>query len=123
MKLKSLVWQAVLTAAVLSAPGTANADWLAADPGTPISLQLNVNGTLVVRPVGGTWTHAVCPDATAAELTTYRIYQHTAEFINRAREILVAAAASGSIVNVFADAEVCDEHGHPVIRNLRVQGP
>src|SRR6188508_1759936 len=34
--------------------GTASADWLAVDPGTPISVQINSDGTAVVRPLVGT---------------------------------------------------------------------
>src|SRR5262245_6699313 len=50
--------------------GTATASYLAPDPGTQISIQLNAHDVLVVRPVGGVWSHGLCPDVTAAVLTS-----------------------------------------------------
>jgi hypothetical protein len=70
-----------LAALALIAAGVAKADWLAADPGTPISLQINVDG------------------------------------------VLVAAAANGSVVNLFAQADECDPHGRPLKPSVRIQGP
>jgi hypothetical protein len=37
-------------------------------------------------------------------------------------QALLAAAPNGSIVNVFAYPDECDEHGHPLVRNIRIQG-
>jgi hypothetical protein len=115
---KNRAVSALLAAIALSVAGTASADWLAVDPGTPISLQVNTNGALVVRPLGGAWTHPVCPDVTAAELKANTINSY-----QLVREILIEAATSGSVVNIFAFADECDEHGHPIVRNIRVQGP
>ena len=50
---------------------TAGADYLAADPGTQVSIQLNSSDVIVVRPVGGDWTHSLCPDVTAAVLSRF----------------------------------------------------
>jgi hypothetical protein len=118
---KEHAWGAFLAAPALLVATVAHADWLAADPGTPISLQINVNGDLVARPIGGAWSHPLCSDVTAAELSSHR--PGYPQSIQRLTEMLIAAAASGSLVNVFAEADECDEHGHPVIRNLRIQGP
>ena len=116
MSKKIRVGSAILAAVALTAAGTASADWLAADPGTAISLQLNRNG-FVIRPIGGAWSHAVCGDVTAAELPR-DLPNHSF-----AVDMLLAAAANGSLVNLFAEADACDEHGHPVVRNVRIQGP
>jgi hypothetical protein len=114
--------QGLLAVLVLSVAGTASADWLAADPGTKISLQVNVDGALVVRPLGGAWTHPVCGDVTAAEFRD--LYPHyPGGYHGGIREMLIAAAATGSLVNVFAESDQCDAHGHPIVRNIRVQGP
>jgi hypothetical protein len=118
MSRKNCTASAMLAAVALSAAGSAGADWLAVDPGTPISLQVNTNSALVVRPLGGAWTHPVCPDVTAAELHGNNI--SSSQLI---RDILIEAATSGSVVNIFAFDDECDEHGHPIIRNVRVQGP
>ena len=107
-----------MAGSALSFAALAHADWLAADPGTPISLQVNVNGDFVVRPIGGTWSHPLCSDTSAAELDRFSggpAYVHN-------RDLLIAAAAHGSIVNIFAYADECDEHGHPLIRIIRIQG-
>jgi hypothetical protein len=118
-------WRAAAAALALSAPAIANGDWLAADPGTPINLQLNQDGALIVRPIGGGWAHPVCPDVTAAELpppSANNRYPAPLSYRQLARDLLIAAATSGSVVNILAEADVCDEHGHPIIRNIRVQG-
>ncbi len=112
-------WRVALTVIALSVAGIARADWLAADPGTKISLQLNSDHVLVFRPVGGTWTHPTCPDVTAVALNYLTRSSQYAEF----REYLVEAAMHGSIVNIFAGTDECDERGRPIIRNIRVQGP
>jgi hypothetical protein len=109
--------RAVLAAIALTVSASACADWLAADPGTPISLQLNRNGTLVIRPLSGTWSHPTCGDVTAAEYSAKSHAQHLL-----AMDMLIAAAANGSLVNVYAEPDTCDEHGHPVVYNIRVQG-
>ncbi len=44
MSNKNCAWRLCLAVLALSATGAAKADWLAADPGTPISLQMNTNG-------------------------------------------------------------------------------
>jgi len=113
----------LLAALVLSAVGSANADWLAADPGTPISLQVNKDGAFVVRPVGGAWTHAVCADVTAAEFSWDETYPVDPRHDQFTIELLALAAANGSRVNLFAEPERCDEHGHPVFHIVRIQGP
>jgi hypothetical protein len=118
MSRKTCAVSTMLAATALLATGSASADWLAADPGTPISLQVNTNSALVVRPLGGAWTHPVCPDVTAAEL-----HGNDISSSQLLREILIKAATSGSVVNIFAFDDECDEHGHPIIRNIRVQGP
>ena len=99
----------------LAFAGLAQADFLAADPGTPVSVQVNQNGSLVVRPVGGTWTHPLCSDVSGALLLA-RPYRPL--LINA----LIAAAANGSIVNIEAEAESCSVHGYPLVRNIRIQG-
>jgi len=118
--------QALLGIVALAAAGSASAEWLAADPGTPINLQLNQDGALVVRPIGGTWTHALCTDVTAAELpppAANNRFPAPLSYRQLARDLLIAAVSNGSVVNIFAEADVCDEHGHPIIRNIRVQAP
>jgi len=115
MRNKKRARQFILAALLLSAAGSANAVWLAADPGTIISVQLNRDGVVVVRPIGGTWSHPVCPDVTAAEVTGMKG--------SAAADFLIAAVANGLLVNVNALADECDEHGHPIIRNVRVQAP
>ena len=122
MSNKNCGWRVWLAIVTLSASGMAKADWLAADPGTPISLQMNTNWTLVVRPLGGTWTHPVCGDVSAAVFRNP--YPHyPLGYYGVITEMLIAAAANGSLVNVFAEAEECDANGHPVIRNVRIQAP
>ena len=59
-------WRVFIAALALSVTGVTKADWLAEDPGTPISLVLTKSGTLVVRPLGGTWSHPLCEDVKAA---------------------------------------------------------
>jgi hypothetical protein len=124
------VWQVILAALALSATGRASADWLATDPGTPISVQLNMDGTLVIRPVGGSWTHPVCANTAAAVIGDGDLLggRPLAEARRNQRaglvhEWLFAAATSGSLVNLFADPEICDSLGRPVVRNIRVQAP
>lgn len=123
---KNCAVSAMLAGIALSVAGTASADWLAADPGTPINLQLNQDGALVVRPIGGTWSHAVCTDVSAAELpppSAANRFPAPLSYRQLARELLIAAVSNGAVVNIFAEADVCDEHGHPIIRNIRVQAP
>ena len=124
------VWQVILAALALSATGMASADWLATDPGTPISVQLNMDNTLVIRPVGGSWTHPVCANTGAAVIGDGNLLdgrplaeQSRNVRLGLVREWLLAAATSGSLVNLFADPEICDSLGRPVIRNIRVQAP
>jgi len=112
-----------LSAAVLAlaTSGVARADWLAADPGTAISLQLNASGVYVVRPIGGTWSHLLCSDVTAAVLTEDN--QPLFRKFDRLVDMLVAAAATGSIVNIYAEPDQCHSNGFPLVRNVRIQGP
>ncbi len=122
MRKKFRAGSAALVAIALSAAGAANADWLAADPGTKISLHAAINGQLVIRPVGGTWTHPVCSDPTSAELV-FNLWRHGQGRDGLNRELLIQAALTGSTVSIFADPNICDEHGHPVVKIVRVQGP
>lgn len=124
------VWKVILAALALSATEMASADWLATDPGTPISVQLNMDNTLVIRPVGGSWTHPVCANTEAAvigdgDLLGGRpVAQENRNYrLGLVYEWLLAAATSGSLVNLFADPEICDSRGRPVVRNIRIQGP
>ena len=121
MNNKHCGWRVFLATLALSATGAAKADWLAADPGTPISLVLTKSGTLVVRPLGGTWSHPLCEDVTAAEFPYH--YANNERPYALGTEMLIAAAANGSLVNLFAEPDECDDHGHPVIRNVRIQAP
>lgn len=121
--LKRIV-QRTLFAVLLSIPllpSLANADWLAADPGTSISFQLNRNGLVLVRPVNGTWSHPVCTDVSAAVL----VEDHFGPFLDsdvfeRLFDLLKLAAVNGSVVNVFANPDACHTQGFPLIQAARL---
>jgi len=114
--------QALLAALTFLVAGNASAEWLAPDPGTKISLHVAIDGNLVIRPIGGTWTHGSCSDPTSAE---HRFglwkFGYGRDLLNK--ELLIQAALAGSVVNIFADPDLCDEHGHPFVKIVRVQGP
>ena len=106
--------------AVLSllASGTASADWLAFEPGTKISVQVNVGGTIVVRPIGGTWSHPLCSDVTGA--VVLEMYWHS-DKMDDLLQILTTAATAGSLVNFNALEDTCYANGFPIIRGLKIQ--
>lgn len=103
---------ALLLASSLAA-ATAGADYLAPDPGTQISLQYNSNGAIVVRPVGGVWTHPLCPDVTAAVLTP-------SYFGGTVWQLLIQAAMNGRSVNLRVSDTECHANGYPLIESLRI---
>ena len=109
-------------AAVLSllASSTASADWLAVEPGTKISLQINVNGTIVLRPIGGTWSHPLCSDVTGA--VVLRNYWRS-DKVDGLLQMLTAAATEGSFVNLNALEDRCFDNGFPIIRGVKIQAP
>jgi hypothetical protein len=83
------------------------ADWLAAQPGTQVSVQVNKNGTIIVRPIGGTWSHPVCPDVSAAVLVQKQFGPFLeSAVLDRIYLLLQTAAANGSTVNVFAHPDL-----------------
>jgi hypothetical protein len=90
----------------LAAAGDACADWLAGDPGTPISVQINPNGGVVIRPLGATWSQALCSDVTAAVLREPpHILPHAgSRSYDLLVDVLVTAAANGSLVNLNTPA-------------------
>lgn len=102
-------------------PSFASADWLAAHPGTTVSLQVNRNGLVVIRPVNGTWSHPVCTDVSAAVL----VENHFGPFLDsevfeRLFDVLKLAAANGSVINVFANPDTCHPQGFPLIQATRL---
>jgi hypothetical protein len=114
---------ALLLTASLAAD-TAMADFLAPDPGTQISIQYNFGGVLVVRPVGGVWTHPLCPDVTAAVFSPDfyprgRRGQFSPDF-SPVYEMLVQAAMNGRSVNLRVSDTECHPNGYPLILSLRV---
>src|SRR6185295_5657626 len=106
------------------AAATATADYLAPDPGTQISIQLNSSNVIVVRPVGGVWTHSLCPDVTAAVLSRGHFTRpgHGLEERNliyeTVWELLVQAAMNGRSVNLQVSDTVCHGNGYPLIESL-----
>ena len=112
--------RAIVTALALSTGAPASADWLAVDPGTEIALQVNSNGALVVRPVGGIWSHPLCSDVSLAVL---KRTVETANSYDAMVQTLSIAAATGSLVNVNAAPDTCHENGYPLIISVRIQSP
>ena len=108
--------------AVLSllASSTASADWLAVEPGTKISLQINVHGTIVVRPIGGIWSHPLCSDVTGA--VVLELDWHS-DKMDDLLQILTTAATAGSLVNFNALEDTCYSNGFPIIRGVKIQAP
>ena len=102
------------------ASSTASADWLAADPGTKISLQINSNGTIILRPIGGTWSHSLCSDVTGAVVVRQSFPYDKIESLLR---ILTAAATEGSLVNLNALPDTCYVNGFPMIIGVKIQAP
>ena len=105
------------------AAATARADYLAPDPGTQVSIQLNSRDVIVVRPVGGVWTHSLCPDVTAAVLTAShfgRDLPDTRLLFKTVWELLVQAAINGRSVNLQVSDTVCHSNGYPLIESLRI---
>ncbi len=110
----------VLLAMILMSEITV-ADWLAAQPGTQVSVQVNKNGTIIVRPVNGTWSHPVCPDVSAAVLVENQFGPFLEPAVlDRIYLLLQAAAANGSTVNVFAHPDLCHTQGFPLIQAARL---
>ena len=106
---------------ILCLPSFAGADWLAADPGTSVSLQVNRNGLVLVRPVNGTWSHPLCADVSAAVL----VEDHFGPFLDsevfeRLYDLLKLAAANGSVINVYANPDTCHPQGFPLIQAARL---
>ena len=105
---------------------TAEADYLAPDPGSQISIQVNFNDAIVVRPVGGVWSHPLCPDVTAAVLSrhyfaiTSRTHAEGGLGYETVRDLLVQAAMNGRSVNLRVNDAICHGHGYPLIESLRI---
>jgi hypothetical protein len=113
---------ALLLAGSLGA-ATAGADYLAPDPGTRISIQYNFNGVIVVRPVGGVWTHPLCPDVRGAVLSRTHFRRELGDTnveFDTVRELLVQAAMNGRSVNLLVSDTVCHPNGYPLIDSLRI---
>ena len=106
------------------AAATAGADYLAPDPGTQISIQFNAGGVLVVRPVGGVWSHPLCPDVTAAVWAPDYLprdrYGGLNPDIGPVSVWLVEAAMNGRSVNLRVSDTLCHPNGYPLIVSLRV---
>ena len=115
-----------LLLAGLLATATAAADYLAPDPGTQISIQLNSSNVIVVRPVGGVWTHSLCPDVTAAVLSRSHFNRpgHGLDERNLIYETVwdlpVQAALNGRSVNLQVSDTICHGNGYPLIESLRI---
>src|SRR5262245_687706 len=113
---------ASLLAGSLSA-ATAAADYLAPDPGTQISIQYNSGDVIVVRPVGGVWSHPLCPDVTAAVLSP-RMYPPTDRNgymdYSKVYDLLVNAALQGRTVNLRVSDTECHPNCYPLIVSLRI---
>lgn len=107
----------VLFMAVSLTSNVAAADYLAADPGTQVSIQLNKGGALVVRPLGGTWSHPVCADLTAAVLSTSHLISTDYQ---RVYDLLLLAGTNGRLVNLRVSDTECHANGFPLIESLRV---
>src|SRR5262245_9318161 len=116
---------ALLVACSLGA-GTASASYLAPDPGTQVSIQLNSHDVLVVRPVGGVWTHGLCPDVTAAVLTVSHWQRPSHGFgvkgynYSTVWQLLVQAAMQGRSVNLQVSDTVCHANGYPLIETVTI---
>jgi len=125
MKSKAAACATFLIAGLLGA-ATAEAAYLAPDPGTQVSIQLNAHDTIVVRPISGVWTPPVCPDVTAAVLTrahfTRPLHGLAATGLNfdTVWDLLVQAAMSGRSVNLRVSDTFCHDSGYPLIESLRV---
>lgn len=108
------------------AAATAAGDFLAPDPGTQISIQLNSRDVIVVRPVGGVWTHSLCPDVTAAVLSRSHFSRpshgltETNLNYDTVWELLVQAAMNGRSVNLQVSDTICHGNGYPLIESLRI---
>jgi hypothetical protein len=103
---------------------TAGADYLAPDPGTQISIQYNIRNVIVVRPVGGAWSHPSCPDVTAAVLSEDHFPPPPDRFsssdFGAVHELLVQAALHGRSVNLRVSDTECHPNGYPLIVSLRI---
>jgi hypothetical protein len=108
------------------AAASARADYLAPDPGTQISIQLNSRNVIVVRPVGGVWSHGLCPDVTAAVLSRSHFTRpshgltESNLIYDTVWELLVQAAMNGRSVNLQVSDTVCHGNGYPLIESLRI---
>lgn len=114
-------WSALWAASALMFAGPAHAVWLAVDPGTQVSLQVTTYGLVLVRPVGGTWSHAVCADVTAAALEPIRFTPHRSVKYEELYELLLTAVANGNVVNLNVLPDTCHEKGYPLITSVTVQ--
>jgi hypothetical protein len=106
--------------------GTAAASYLAPDPGTQVSIQLNSHDVLVVRPVGGVWTLGLCPNVTAGVLTTSHWARPSHGFGDKGYnyatvwDLLVQAALHGRSVNLQVSDTVCHANGYPLIETVTI---
>ncbi len=107
------------------------ADFLAGDPGTMVSVQLNNSGFVLIRPEvgpfaresrGGPWTHPVCQDLSAAALVKTQFGENIVGpvIFEKLYDLFVQAANSGALVNINVDATRCHAQGFPLIRSAKI---
>ena len=119
---------AALTPAVTRANPVGNQRFAetSAVPGTQISVQLNAHDVLVVRPVGGVWSHGLCPDVTAAVLTSSHWTRQSHGFGLKGYnyvtvwDLLMQAALQGRSVNLQVSDTVCHANGYPLIETVTI---
>lgn len=118
----SKVARIVFLLAASLAAATAMADYLAADPGTHISIHFNSSNVIVVRPVDGVWSHPLCPDVTAAVLSAAFFVQDLKkpENFEPVRDWLMQAALNARSVNLEVSDTECAKNGYPLILSLRI---
>ncbi len=114
-------WMTLLAVSALVFAGRAHAVWLAVDPGTQISLQVTTNGLVLIRPIGGVWSHSICSDVTAAALQRIQFAPHKQVKYDELYEILLTAVANGNVVNLNVLPETCHENGYPLITSVTIQ--
>jgi hypothetical protein len=123
MKRTTLAGRLAAAALALAGVSDARADWLAVDPGTPVSVQINPSGGVVIEPIGGTWSHAVCSDVTAAVLRATPKHASADTNYDLLLDILITAAANGSLVNLNTLTDSCHAAGYPLVIAVKIQGP